>query len=93
MLTEFTTYLYVQKLLSFGGCSACLIFAMIVSLGFFPLSGIKFTSLFGRGFLPFFVVCGLAVVCSRREVCVVVTVVFGSRRLVLSPGRWGGRAP
>ena len=93
MLTEFY-YLFIRtKIVEFRWLFCVSDLRDDCLVGFFPSVGYRFTSLFVRGFSPFFVVCGLAVVCSRREMCVVVTVVFGSRRLVLSPGRWGGCAP
>ena len=63
-------------------------FAMIDSFGFFPLSGIRFTSLYMCDFFSVF----MATVCSRRGMCLVAPAV-SRLGVLLSSNRRGGCAP
>ena len=82
------SYSYVQKSLSSGDSSSCLVFAMVDSFGFFPLSGIRFTSLYMCDFFLVF----MAMVCSHRGMCLVAPAV-PRLGVLLSSNRRGGCTP
>ena len=82
-------FLFIRtKNVDSGDSSSFLVFAMIDSFGFFPLSGIRFTSLYIVDLFSVF----MAMACSRRGMCLVAPAVSRSGML-LSSDRRGGCTP